>query len=275
MRFFICADIEGVGGVVSRDQSGVATGFEWERARLWMTEEVNAAANAAFKAGCTEVVVCDSHGSGQNILIERLPDNTTLVRGGPRPLMMMQGIEVGSYVGAMLLGHHSGSTYAAGILGHTFKGVSYREVRLNGRTVNESGFNAALAAHFGVPIIAISGDDAYVEETRALLGDVEAATVKWTYSFMSARNMRPQDAQAVIAETVTKAFARLKEFKPQPLSNPVTLDMEFKHRLPVDTLSLLPMIERTGAYGVRYVGKDIVEISRLISFISRFSSDAH
>jgi D-aminopeptidase len=82
-------------------------------------------------------------------------------------------------------------------------------------------------AKIGVPIIAISGDDACVEETKALLGDVE---------------------------TVTKAFARLKDFKP---------------------LSLLPMIERVGAYGIRHVGKDITEISRLISFISRFSSDAH
>ena len=275
MRFFICADIEGVAGVVSREQSGVATGFEWERARVWMTEEVSAAANAAFAAGCTEVVVCDSHGSGQNILIDRLPANTMLVRGGPRPLMMMQGIEVGRYAGAMLLGHHSGSTYPAGILGHTFKGVAYREVKLNGRTVNESGFNAAIAAHFGVPIIAISGDDAYVAETTELLGDVEAATVKWTYSFMSARCLRPQDAQELIGQTVTKAFRRLTDFTPKPLSIPVTLELEFKHRLPVDTLSLLPIIERTGAYGIRYVGKDITEISRVVSFISRFGSDQH
>ncbi len=68
---------------------------------------------------------------------------------------------------------------------------------------------------------------------------------------------------------------RLTDFSPKPLSLPVTLDLEFKHRLPVDTLSLLPIIERTGAYGIRYVGKDITEISRVVSFISRFGSDQH
>lgn len=37
-------------------------GFEYERFRELMTQEVNAAIAAAFEAGATEIVVSDSHG---------------------------------------------------------------------------------------------------------------------------------------------------------------------------------------------------------------------
>jgi D-amino peptidase len=273
MRLFISADIEGVAGVVSRDQSRVGEGFEWDRARDWMTGEVTAACEAALAAGCAEVVVCDSHGSGQNIKIERLPAKVTLVRGWPRPLGMMQGVEVGRYVGAMLLGYHSGATAEAGILGHSFKGVAYAGIRLNGRTVSEAAFSAAIAADFGVPILAVSGDDAFVAETRDLLGEVEAATVKWTYGLMAARSLRPQDACEAIAATVTRALGRRDSFQNEPLSRPVELEIDFKHRAPVDLLDFLSCVERRGAFGVRFVGVDMTEVSKFLSFVSRFSSD--
>ena len=38
-----------------------------------MTQEVNAAIEAARSAGATDIVVSDSHGNGQNLLIEKLP----------------------------------------------------------------------------------------------------------------------------------------------------------------------------------------------------------
>src|SRR3954447_20914542 len=92
MKIYISADMEGVVGVVSGDQL-TPTGFEYQRFREFMTQEVSAAIEAAFEAGATEVTVSDSHGNAENLLIEKLPKNTLLVRGFPRPLTMMQGID--------------------------------------------------------------------------------------------------------------------------------------------------------------------------------------
>lgn len=64
MKIYISADMEGVVGVVSSEQLG-PQGFEYARFREFMTQEVNAAIEAAFEAGATEVVVSDSHGNGQ------------------------------------------------------------------------------------------------------------------------------------------------------------------------------------------------------------------
>ncbi|MGH9942703.1 MAG: M55 family metallopeptidase, partial [Pyrinomonadaceae bacterium] len=108
MKIYISADMEGVVGVVTGEQLG-PQGFEYQRFREFMTGEVNAAIEAAFEAGATEIVVSDSHGNGQNLLLEKLPQNITLVRAFPRPLMMMQGIDE-TFAGVIFLGYHSGTT---------------------------------------------------------------------------------------------------------------------------------------------------------------------
>ena len=271
MRFFISADIEGIVGVVSREHT-TPQGFEYDRARDWMSDTVAAACEAAYEAGASEVVICDSHGSGQNIKLERLPETVQLIRSGPRPLAMMQGIEVGRYEGAMFLGYHSGSTAMQGILAHTMRSVSLREVRLNGRVMPEAGVNAAIAGHFGVPIIMISGDDAFVAETREILGDVETATVKWVYSMMSARTLMPKAAYALVREAVTRAIKRRRDFRPFVIDGPIELQVSFKHRLPTEYLAMTRFVERIDAFTIRYVGRDIEEISRFLVFLLGYSA---
>src|SRR5262245_33804514 len=70
LKLYISADMEGVVGVVTGEQLS-PQGFEYQRFREFMTAEVNAAIEAAFRAGATEIVVSDSHGNGQNLLIEK------------------------------------------------------------------------------------------------------------------------------------------------------------------------------------------------------------
>src|ERR1043165_5377813 len=90
-KVFISVDMEGITGVVQPAQLG-PEGFEYQRAREWMTGEVNAAIAGIRDAGPADIVVCDSHGNGQSLLIDLLPDDVRTVRGFPRPLEMMQGL---------------------------------------------------------------------------------------------------------------------------------------------------------------------------------------
>ena len=97
--------MEGVVGAVTGEQLGPG-GFEYERFRKFMTAEVNACIKAAREAGADEILVSDSHGNGQNILIEKLPDDVMIVRSWPRMLGMMEGID-DSFDGAIFLGYHA------------------------------------------------------------------------------------------------------------------------------------------------------------------------
>ena len=69
LKIYISVDMEGVVGAVTGEQLGPG-GFEYQRFREFMTQEVNAAIEAAFEAGATEILVSDSHGNGQNLLID-------------------------------------------------------------------------------------------------------------------------------------------------------------------------------------------------------------
>ena len=265
LKIYISADMEGVVGVVSGEQLG-PQGFEYARFREFMTNEVNAAIEAAFSAGATEIVVSDSHGNGQNLLIEKLPTNILLVRSWPRPLMMMQGIDE-TFAGAIFIGYHTGTTNMQGVRAHTMSSARLADVKLKGISVSEAGLNAAIAGHFNVPVIMISGDEAVVKETQALIGDVEGAVVKWPFGFHSAKTLMPEASYTLIREKVKKAIGRIKDFKPYKLAAPIQLDVTFKNYRPSEVLSYLSIVERTDAHSIRFKGKDMIEVAKFLEFI--------
>ncbi len=268
-RVFISADMEGVVGTVTSDQLGPG-GFEYQRFREIMTREVLAAIRGARAAGAGEIVVADSHGNGENLLIEQLPADVTVVRSWPRPLGMMQGID-STFAAVIFIGYHAGTTNPRGVRAHTFSSATLADVRLGGRSVPEGGVNAAIAGHFGVPVVMVSGDDAAVEELRAVIGPVEGAVVKWTVSFHAARTITPDSSYRLIEATAERAIRRLREFRPFRLDGPVRLDLRFKNYRPAEMLAYLPVVERTDAHSVRYIGRDIVEVSRFLQFVTGYA----
>ena len=265
LKILISADMEGIGGVVTGDQLG-PTGFEYQRFREFMTQEVNAAIEAAFAAGATEIVVVDAHGNAQNLLIEKFPKNVMVVRGFPRPLMMMQGIDE-SFDGVIFIGYHSSTTNPQGVRAHTISSARLADIRLNNISMPEGGINAAIAGHFNVPVIMVSGDDAACKEVESIIGDIEDAVVKWNYGFHSAKTMTPQAAQELIGAKVRAAVGRIRTFKPYKLRTPVQLDVRFKSYRASEVLSYLSIVERTDAHSIRFMGKDMIETSKFIDFI--------
>jgi D-amino peptidase len=270
LKVYISADMEGVAGAVSGEQLGPA-GFEYQRFREFMTAEVVAAIEGARAAGATEILVSDSHGNGQNLLIERLPDDVRIVRSWPRPLMMMQGID-STFDAVILLGYHAGTTNPAGVRAHTLSSANYARVALNDTDLPEAGLSAAIAGHFGVPVVMISGDDVAVGEARLLLGDVEGAVVKQALGFHSANTITPAAAQALIRERARTGVARRAQLRPYVVQAPVRLDLTFKSYRPAEVLAFLPIVSRTDAHSIRFTGRDVVEVSRFLEFLGEYEA---
>lgn len=268
LKVYISVDMEGIAGVVTSDQLG-PTGFEYDRAREFMTGEALAAIAGAKEAGATEIVVSDSHGNGESLLIDRFPDDVRIVRSWPRPLMMMEGID-SSFAAAIFIGYHASTNSPAGVRAHTISSANLASVSLNGVTVPEAGINAAIAGRFGVPVVFISGDDVAVDETRKLLGGVEGAVVKRAISFHAASTMTPKAAQQLIREHVKTAVERRAAFKPYIVKAPVTLDVVFKNYRPAEMLAFLPIVQRTASHAIRFTGRDMIEVSRFLEFIGTY-----
>ncbi len=269
-KVYISADMEGVVGVVTGAQLG-PSGFEYATARTYMTQEVLAAIRGARAAGATEILISDSHGNGQNLLLDELPPYVTVVRSWPRPLMMMEGIDE-TFDAAIFIGYHAGTTNPDGVRAHTMSSARLADIRLNGQSVPEGGINAAIAGHFGVPVVMVSGDDAAVAEVSHVVGDIEGAVVKWNYSFHSARTLMPEAAYALIEEKVEAALRRLNDFEPLVLETPITLDVRFKNYRPSQLLAYLPIVERTDAHSIRYVADDMVAVSEFLEFMLNYEA---
>ena len=274
MKFYISADLEGVAGVVSYDQTLPGRGFEWERARVWMTDEVIAAAEAARGAGADEVIVSDSHASGENILIDRLPPYIRLVRSAPRPLNMVQGIEEPGVAACAFIGYHGSSHCPTGLLTHTFNGLAFRSLRLNGVIASEAYANAALAGEFKVPLVAISGDAECIAEAKQWFPSIESAAVKHSYTRLAAITVTPSQAQELIRGAIDRGLRRIAEFRPFVIHPPVATDIEFVHRLPAELLAYLPCFERLDAYSVRYQARSMAESIGVLQFASHYSPRA-
>jgi len=263
-RVFISADMEGVAGVVTGDQLG-PTGFDYKDGREMMTGEVLAAIQGAREGGATEIVVADSHGNMQNIRLEKLPADVTVVRGTPRPLSMMDGIDA-SFDCVVFVGYHAGTTNPEGVRAHTFSSATLADVRLNGVSVTEGAWNAALAGQFGVPVAAVTGDEAAVKEVAALVAGVETVPVKWPIGFHAARTLTPEAARERIRQGVRRGLERRASLRPYVVKAPVDVELRFKNYRPAEVLSWLAVVTRVDAHAVRFHARDMVEATRFVAF---------
>jgi D-amino peptidase len=271
LKVHISVAMEGLAGVVTDSQLG-PSGFEYGRFREFMTKEALAAVAGAKAAGATEIVVADSHGNGENLLIEQFPPDVRIVRAWPRKLQMMGGLDA-SFDAAVFIGYHASTTNPAGVRAHTFSSATLTRVALNGVEMSEGSWNAAIAGHFGVPIIMMSGDDAAIAEVRKIVGPIEAAETKKSLSFHSALTLTPQAAADLIGQRVRAALGRRAEFKPYRQPGPVTVDVSFKHYRAAETLAYLPLFERANAHSIRFRAKDMVEAASIMAFIGDYQPD--
>ena len=271
LKVHISVDMEGVVGVVTGDQLG-PTGFEYGRFREFMTKEAMAAVEAAKAAGATEIVVADAHGNGQNLLIDQFPGDVRIIRSWPRRLGMVAGVD-DTVDAAIFIGYHAGTNNPTGVRAHTFSSANLTRVALNGINVTEGSWNAAIAGHFNVPVVMMSGDDAAIAEVRKAVGNIEGAETKRSLGFHSALTLTPQASYQLIAQRVKAALSRRAEFKPFKVQTPVTVDVSFKNYMPAEVLAYLPTFERTDSHSIRFRAKDMVEASAIMNFIGEYRPD--
>ncbi|MEP6619052.1 MAG: M55 family metallopeptidase [bacterium] len=271
VKVFISVDMEGIGGVVTAEQLS-PTGFEYARFREFMTAEAIAAIDGARAAGATQFVVADSHGNEQNLLIDRFPADVTIIRGSPRPLGMMEGID-STFSAAFFIGYHAATTNGRGVRAHTISSATFAAVRLNGRATAESGLNATIAGYFGVPIALISGDSDAVAELRGLVPTAEGAVVKRAISFHAAATMPPEASQALIRARAKVAMERLREMKPFIVHGPIQLELTYKNYTPAEMMAYMPGVERVDAHTIRFTGRTIVDVSKFMGFATGYRSD--
>ncbi|WP_293912969.1 M55 family metallopeptidase [Deinococcus sp.] len=265
MNVVISVDMEGVCGVSSWVQvsppefGGLVSGAGYERARIQMTLEAGAAALGAFEAGAGGVTIADSHDGMRNLLPELLDERVRLVTGYDRPLSMVQGVEEPGVDALLLVGYHARASTVGAPLAHTWNGY-VRDVRVNGTPAGEPYLNALLAAHFGVPVVFISGDDQAVAQVRDQLGEqVIGVSVKRGLSMFSAVHLHPKKALELIQAGAKRAVESARA-APLQISYPASVQLSFEHQARADQCERVPGVTRLDAMTVEYTSPDALHL---------------
>jgi D-amino peptidase len=161
---------------------------------------------------------------------------------------MMQGIDE-SVDAVFFVGYHARNGTPNAILDHTWSSKTVANVWLNDLLTGEYGLNAALAGHFGVPVIMVTGDQTACGQMSDLLGDVEVAVVKQASGRFAAECLHPQVSQELIYEAACHAVERLSEgdvIDPFILDTPIRVTVEFFSSDMADRACKVPHTQREG-----------------------------
>lgn len=266
-KVYISVDIEGMEGVVSQLQT-LRSNPDFNIARRRLAEDVNAAIRACLDCGAEEIIVCDGHADMENIILEDLHPEAKLISGAMRPSLQMQMIEAG-FDAVIMFGHAGAGITKNGVIDHTYNGKKIYNIRMNGETMNTEGvLNAVIAGHYGIPVVAAIGDKAYAEEMTSFIPNIETIVVKEGMSRFSALSLHPTKVREKIYEGVKRGLTKKDDINPLKLSEPITMEIDFKDSNMAETAELIPGVIRPQSRTISYTGdaETIFKLQELIIF---------
>ena len=198
-------DMEGVAGVASFEDFTRPEGRYHEVGRQLTTGEVNAAVEAAVIAGASEILVVDGHGAGAIDPLLLHPAAQVLLKPSGYPFGLDESFDC-----ALIIGQHAKAGTADGHLWHT-QNEKWVDCTINGVSVGEAGQNMLMCSEYGVPVVALSGDEACCREARALVPEIATAAVKRGLNRRSAIHLHHEQARNLIRAAVQDGIRRREE----------------------------------------------------------------
>lgn len=268
MKIFISFDMEGVGGISSWEEMD----REREKVRQLATEEINAVVRGAKKSEIPikQIWVVDSHGAGENLLPDALEEGITLVKGTPRPLYMMEGID-SSFALLFCIGYHSRVGALQGVMDHTYSASSIYEIRINGIPVSELDINAGVAGHYGVPLAMVSGDNALIEEVKTTYPQVETVITKYGITRFASANRHPKEIREELYSKAKKVVLEADSFYCRKWELPLKVEIDLLDTLIADVISFLPQVKRESGRKISFTTPNFVELYKMLLTMLRLA----
>ncbi len=274
MKVWIGTDLEGVAGVVNPEHAA-RNGREHDKARRWLTGEVNAAIRGCAAAGAQEFVVADGHGTCRNLLVDELDPRARLVSGKWTSLVdsMIGGLDA-SFDAALLIGYHARAGHWPGVLDHTSWSQTVAEVRINQTPVGEAELNAAYAGYLGVPMVMVSGCDVLEGELKQSIPRLHFAQLKRSITRHTADSLLPLNAQALIERTAEAAVRCKDEIGVFTFGAEIELELTFLNDGYAMLAEMVPTCYRTGRRSIAFRSNSYREIFNAMSAMCGISAVA-
>lgn len=260
MKIFMLWDMEGVSGIFTREQV-----WYWEegvreevgqQGRDLLMADVNSAAAAALEAGVDELIVCDTHHGGNNIVLDRMlsdPRITYLERSRGHQdgqFRWLPGLDE-SVDGFMVPGHHARAGTEGAFLPHTWT-LQWADFRVNGQSIGEMGVEACFAGYWDVPTVLMQGDESACREGEEQFPGIVTACVKRAESRDLCSGLDPEAARRLTAQKVAEAIEKLRTDPPAPYKPavPMTVTIRMRSVEDAEASAERPGVERLDEFTV-------------------------
>ncbi len=272
MKALISVDMEGMPFVVIPGHLNLK-GPLYEEARRIATKVALTVADELHKNGFDEIVIADSHGPMVNLHVDGLPEYVEIVRGYPRPLSMVSGIDECDAL--VLLGYHAKFGTGKSTFDHTYSGGSINKVEVNGIAVSEFLLSTYVAGESDVPVVMVAGEAQLLEDdVKKYAPWAETVALKHSLSRVSSKSYGMPRIEHELREAARKAALKMKRGKASILAakKPVKIRVTFLVTQFADVASLASNVNRLDGLTVEYSAKNMVEAYNMFELLVLASS---
>ncbi len=227
VKIYVNTDLEGISGVFKFAQTREKDSPANIQACEYFMGDVAAVVRGLRDGGATEVVVLDGHGS-QAVIPHLMAPGAVYITGTPRPGAGNLSELDSSFAGMVMLGFHAMMGTPDGVLNHTQSSRTENRYWYNGVESGELVQNAAIAGHYGVPPILVTGDEATCREAKRFLGDdIVTVAVKKGLARESAVLYPFEETRKALYEGARRAMATIGSRRPYVLKTPIAVKEQF------------------------------------------------
>ena len=224
LRIYIVTDLEGASGVYKFAQTREPGNPLGEKAKEYLMGDIAAVVKGLRSANVFDIVILDGHGS-QAFVPHLMAPGAKYITGKPRP-GPLTGLD-DSFDGLIQLGAHAMMGTPDGVLCHTQSSRSENRYWYNGVESGELAQCAAIAGHYDIPTIMVTGDEAACREATKFFGhDCVTVAVKRGISRQAAELYPFDDTRRALYEGAKRAVAAIPKCKPYKLTLPIKAKKE-------------------------------------------------
>lgn len=225
LRIYIVTDLEGASGVYKFAQTREPGNPLGEKAKEYLMGDIAAVVKGLRSANVFDIVVLDGHGP-QAFVPHLMASGAKYITGKPRP-GPLTGLD-DSFDGLIQLGAHAMMGTPDGVLCHTQSSRSENRYWYNGVESGELAQCAAIAGHYDIPTIMVTGDVATCREATKFFGpNCVTVAVKRGISREAAELYPFDETRQALYEGARRAVDALPKCKPYKLSLPIKAKKEY------------------------------------------------
>jgi D-amino peptidase len=225
LRIYIVTDLEGASGVYKFAQTREPGNPLGETAKEYLMGDIAAVVKGLRSANVFDIVILDGHGS-QAFVPHLMAPGAKYITGKPRP-GPLTGLD-DSFDGLIQLGAHAMMGTPDGVLCHTQSSRSENRYWYNGVESGELAQCAAIAGHYDIPTIMVTGDVATCREAAKFFGpNCVTVAVKRGISRQAAELYPFDETRKALYEGARRAVEAIPKCKPYKLSLPIKAKKEY------------------------------------------------